>query len=167
MAGATLDDATPVVSRFPDVSTITSYLSSSTVISVVCLYLYSSTFGLNVLSNLPIVIIVSGLVIGGLSVAYSNSTYTTRIFYHKADKQDGSLASKKTLTQAEEVARTGTIKTTSVYWSIFFVNSFFFILFTLFTLGVTSNIPAVYKYAVTALLPPTILVFLTEPSTLK
>ncbi|KAJ3109205.1 hypothetical protein HDU97_008604 [Phlyctochytrium planicorne] len=166
MASA-IDDTAQTVTRFPDVSSITSYLASSTVISAVCLYLYSSTFGLNAVSNLPIVVIVSGLIVGGLSFAYSNSTYTTRIAYHKADKQDGSLASKKTLTKAEELARIGAIKTASVYWSLFFVNSFFFVLFTLFTLGVTSNIPAVYKYAVTALLPPTILVFLTEPSSFK
>ncbi|KAJ3109720.1 methionine adenosyltransferase sam1 [Phlyctochytrium bullatum] len=158
-ASTGLDAAAPVVTRFPDASAVTSYLASAD--------LYSSTFGLNILSNLPIVVIVSALTVLSLSVAYSNSTYTTRISYHKADKQDGSLASKKTFTQAEELARTESIKTASVYWSLFFVNAFFFVLFTLFTLGVTSNIPAVYKYAVTALLPPTILVFLTEPSNVK
>ncbi|KAI8846198.1 hypothetical protein BC829DRAFT_270170 [Chytridium lagenaria] len=74
---AAFDESAQVVTRFPDASSITSYVTSSAVISAVILYLYSSTFGLNVISNLPIVIIVSGLVVAGLSVAYSNSTYTT------------------------------------------------------------------------------------------
>ncbi|KAJ3314250.1 hypothetical protein HDU76_002442 [Blyttiomyces sp. JEL0837] len=164
----------PTLNRVPDVTAGSHFVASSAVVTAITLYLYSSAFGLHLTQNIPVVAIVSALMIGGLCYSYSNSLYTTktlklavifrRIGFHRADKADPSASLKRTSTQAEEQARNTLIKTTSTYWSLTFVNGAFFVLFTLFSLGTTSGLPTVYKYAITSLVPPVIIAFLTEPS---
>ena len=88
----------------------------------------------------------------------------SRISLHRADKAEHAAISKVSTTPAQDAARAERITRVSQYWSMFFVNGGFFVMFTLFTMGFSATMPVLYKFAITSILPPALLVLATQPT---
>ncbi|KAJ3087046.1 hypothetical protein HK102_011918 [Quaeritorhiza haematococci] len=152
-----------VISRTPGFVHSVFFLGGAVGMAQLTVYLYGATAGFSWQNNFPVIAVVTLIMNLGLIFSYNNSTFTSQLAIHRLLKADPATASKKT-NKSEEEARNQIIKITSLAWALFFNNLLFLILFSLLTLGLGGAFPVPYKYAVSCILPPIVLGFLTSPT---